>query len=396
MEKISLTAKDGTRYSFIDDAQFAEFVNSEAAAWNWVIRLEQHGMLGSFFANAMHPLRAAQSQLAEPSPSVERAIPAFQQYLDWEPAVHLKATFGTWIRELAVNRPMQAYYALVYLFQELGITRKVPFKEHLGAQSDLVAGIALAMAFQNNWKPGEKTAINNAQAIQSSQDAATALASARETQAKINALEESMAEATTARTIERDAADLALIKKTEELVRSMEEKFKSKSDSLDNEWSRFTAEFTSQLALKAPAGYWKSKHKNHTKWVWGLGVTLAIAAASGAWVLHEMAWQIFGPLRINQIPSWFQVITFSLAAFVYVLLLRSTLRLMMSHIHLSLDSAERQTMIVSYLALLRRGGIKEESLDKILATIFRPTGDGIVKDDGIPLSALAEIFKSKP
>jgi hypothetical protein len=391
MAKINFVAKDGTRYSFISPVQVLEFVTSELAAWTWLVRFEGHAMVGAYMNGVIHPLRNAQTQLSQAPPDLESAKNNLQIYLDFTPQAHPKAALRGWIQKFSEAHPIRAAYALAYLLQDGGFIP--PFPDNFGGQSDWVIGIAEAMAFQNSWKTGERASIAGEQAAQSSKDAAVALAEARDTQAEINELAENIKKTEEIREIERKASDAELVRKTEELVTEMGVKFNENSETLVKEWNRFTAEFTSQLALKAPAGYWKSKHRNHTKWVLWLGIALSISAAGGAWVLHEMAWEIFGPLRFNQIPSWFQVITFSLATLVYVLILRSTLRIMMSHIHLSLDSAERQTMIVSYLALVRRGGIKEESLDKILNSIFRPTGDGIVKDEGIPLSALAELFK---
>lgn len=391
MAKINFVAKDGTRYSFVNVVQVLEFVTSELAAWSWLVRFEGHGLVSPYMNGVIHPLRNAQTQLSQAPPDLESAKSNLQLYLDFTPQAHSKTALRGWIQKFSEAHPIRAAYALAYLVQDAGFIPTFP--DTFGGQSDWVIGIGEAMAFQNSWKPGERASVASEQATQSSKDAAAALAEARDAQVEINDLAEDIKKIEEIREVERKASDTELIRKTEDLVKEMEAKFSEKSEALDKEWTRFTAEFTSQLALKAPAGYWKAKHRSHTKWVLWLGIALSISAASGAWVLHEMAWEIFGPLRFNQIPSWFQVITFSLATLVYVLILRSTLRIMMSHIHLSLDSAERQTMIVSYLALVRRGGIKEESLDKILNSIFRPTGDGIVKDEGIPLSALAELFK---
>lgn len=391
MAKIAFTAKDGTRYSFANSQQFLDLVTAEIAAWTWLSNYNGHREASPYTQNVVVPLAATQTSLTQSPADVESAKTTFQQYLNFVPQVHAKTALRAWIYPLAMANHKQALYSLAYLAQEAGVITAFP--DTFSGGSDWIIGISRAMAFQGSWKPGERAAFDEAQAGLSAGEAATALAQTRELQSSVEELERKAHESDAVRTANNAAADAEMVEAAANLIAQMEAKFKEKSDALDSEWTRFTLEFNSQLALKAPAGYWKSKHKSHTTWVARLAIALIIGASIGAYVLHELAWQIFGPLRFNQIPSWFQVITFSLAALVYVLLLRSTLRLLMSHVHLSLDSAERQTMIVSYLALVRRGGIKEESLDKILSSIFRPTGDGIVKDEGIPLSALSELFK---
>ncbi len=52
-------------------------------------------------------------------------------------------------------------------------------------------------------------------------------------------------------------------------------------------------------------------------------------------------------------------------------------------------------MITTYLALINEGGAatdKERAL--VLAPLFRPTEDGLVKDDGAPFLDIIKLMKS--
>ena len=69
------------------------------------------------------------------------------------------------------------------------------------------------------------------------------------------------------------------------------------------------------------------------------------------------------------------------------------MRLFLSNVHLHTDAKERVTMVQTYLALLRRGKITKDDERLILQTLFRPTSTGIMKDDGVPLTALEAISK---
>ena len=68
---------------------------------------------------------------------------------------------------------------------------------------------------------------------------------------------------------------------------------------------------------------------------------------------------------------------------VYLWIARIVVRLFLSEIHLGMDARERVVMVDSYLALLNKdeGAIDNEHRTIILSALFRPTQDGIVKDD---------------
>ncbi len=69
--------------------------------------------------------------------------------------------------------------------------------------------------------------------------------------------------------------------------------------------------------------------------------------------------------------------------------IRLLVRIFLSNLHLENDAAERVTMAKTYLALIRDGSLPNgDNISTVLAALFRPTGDGIVKDEGVPPSAL--------
>ena len=63
---------------------------------------------------------------------------------------------------------------------------------------------------------------------------------------------------------------------------------------------------------------------------------------------------------------------------------RVIVRLFMSEHHLAIDSDERATMVMTYLALTETKDADEKDRAIVLAALFRPTSDGIVKDDAAP------------
>jgi hypothetical protein len=77
-----------------------------------------------------------------------------------------------------------------------------------------------------------------------------------------------------------------------------------------------------------------------------------------------------------------------------VWIVRIFVRLFLSNVHLHTDAKERETMVLTYLALLRRGtlpGVEERLF--ILDSLFRPSTTGIMKDDAVPLTAVEALSR---
>ena len=66
-----------------------------------------------------------------------------------------------------------------------------------------------------------------------------------------------------------------------------------------------------------------------------------------------------------------------------VWLMRVLMRVFLSERHLALDAAERRAFAETYLALLKGDQVMPEHEALILNSLFRPTQDGIIKDDGV-------------
>jgi len=75
-------------------------------------------------------------------------------------------------------------------------------------------------------------------------------------------------------------------------------------------------------------------------------------------------------------------------------------RIYLSERHLALDANEKKAFAETYLAIKEGGDVDPGSEAIVLASLFRPTQDGIIKDDdgGMDLSAAAILARqlSKP
>jgi hypothetical protein len=59
-------------------------------------------------------------------------------------------------------------------------------------------------------------------------------------------------------------------------------------------------------------------------------------------------------------------------------------RIVLSNLHLEIDSGERVVMAKTYLAMVKEKNISDEDRKLVLASLFRPTSTGMVKDDAAP------------
>lgn len=59
-------------------------------------------------------------------------------------------------------------------------------------------------------------------------------------------------------------------------------------------------------------------------------------------------------------------------------------RLYLSEHHLAIDAEFRSTMAETFLALIEEGAIENKQMEQVLAALFRPASDGLVKDDAAP------------
>ena len=71
---------------------------------------------------------------------------------------------------------------------------------------------------------------------------------------------------------------------------------------------------------------------------------------------------------------------------------RLAVRNYLSHLHLKADADERIVMVKTYLSLAEGGRVESaEDRQIILQSLFRPASNGLVKDEGVPLS-FAEVL----
>jgi Family of unknown function (DUF6161) len=178
-----------------------------------------------------------------------------------------------------------------------------------------------------------------------------------------------------------------------EIISNSEEKLINKLSETDTELQNITKTYDEKLALEAPVRYWKNKRKNHTAAKKNLFIWLIVFVVASLILLFSGYHALLADFEPGETPDYWRLgvaITFLSTVF---WIARILVRIYLSHLHLEEDAFQRITMIQTFLSLMRRGKLpKDEDMNLILTALFRPNGDGLVKDEGVP-SALFELIK---
>ena len=189
----------------------------------------------------------------------------------------------------------------------------------------------------------------------------------------------------------QDATHKELLAKQETALNDLVAKAKK-------DWADLNKTYDDALAVRSPVNYWTKKAKSHLVMAWIYAVVSAgAAAASLCFLIPEIKSMMEIPKGIQEPDKWhpeyWRLAVLIASGLFCVWVIRILVRLLLSNIHLLTDARERVTMVQTYLALLRRGKIKDDERMFILQTLFRPTPTGIVKDDAVPLTVVEGITK---
>ena len=93
----------------------------------------------------------------------------------------------------------------------------------------------------------------------------------------------------------------------------------------------------------------------------------------------------------SNLPWYFLMIFASSSAF---WIIRITVKIALSNLHLSEDAYERVVMIQTYLAFVKETEVKEKDKELILSSLFRPSNIGIIQDESsVTVSDIITAFK---
>jgi hypothetical protein len=148
--------------------------------------------------------------------------------------------------------------------------------------------------------------------------------------------------------------------------------------------------YRAQMKLKAPVEYWNTKAAKHrdnaAKYravILAFAVLASFAIGGGLYKLGNHLAELAAANRPAAVLFVFASMG-AVGATIIFWFARVLVRLFLREHHLAIDAEERATMALTYLALTADEKADEKERALVLASLFRPTADGIVKDDAAP------------
>lgn len=144
--------------------------------------------------------------------------------------------------------------------------------------------------------------------------------------------------------------------------------------------------FLEQMRYRAPVQLWEERFKEHIGnsqraiWVFYLGAVLYSACLIS--IVYFNFSRISALLNDYSSPSVVLLITVSTLITSFVLwVLRYQMKVHLSERHLARDAQERKAFAETFLALREDKSVSGDQEAIVMQSLFRPTQDGIIKDD---------------
>jgi hypothetical protein len=410
-------ATHGGMQRFDTVGDFVGWLNEEREFWNWLERPPangHHGNVGNmvpqfqqFTNDCRNVIESAHQQWSQIRPRLKKAelassngeLPPNQRE---EATQQAKQILNEILRNLTnLRNQLKSYFDSYVIGARKRLTRHEPvaqFVAELAAENPEEAVYALDQFLLSEQKNGERRRVEHAgrmmaslyskelnRKVRSDQRAfETAIISWSKELAHFKQRYEEQEAEFTATSEKHDAAATAWNQRAGEMAEQFNQWREEKSDDLAN----LRATYETHMQLKGPLLYWRGKRREHAKGKFWMGLCAGVFGLLGAGGLVISAFLILPEThRADSIP-WRNVGFFALISTFVLWLVRLFVKLLLSHIHLYADAREREVMISTFMALMRRQesreGIKQTDIALVLAPIFKPSTTGVISDDGGP------------
>ena len=164
---------------------------------------------------------------------------------------------------------------------------------------------------------------------------------------------------------------------------------------------RLQNEYREFITLQAPVEYWERKADGHKKseesFLWAVILAIIVALGILSYLFQRVGYQAADLIKKTVPFSAYFLLAAQLLIAVTALFwaVRFIVKLFLSERHLRIDAQERAVMTKTYIALAGEGHASDVDRAIVLSTLFRPTTDGIVKEDGAGFNP-ADIMQHLP
>lgn len=161
----------------------------------------------------------------------------------------------------------------------------------------------------------------------------------------------------------------------------------------ENQFKKVIETYDQKLALQAPVEYWSERSSLNYFWALILGIIFFTSMIIVIGNFEPMAKDVSNALDEK---NYYPLLQFATLAVLGLWLLRIIVKIFYSKLHLAEEAKEKEMFIKTYLSLLRdTDGVKEEDRHLILQSIFAPSKNGIIQDDGLPMNVIENIVKAR-
>lgn len=171
---------------------------------------------------------------------------------------------------------------------------------------------------------------------------------------------------------------------------TMAQEFSQMRNQTESDLKNLTDTYETHMQLHGPLTYWRGKRREHRDQIKSLRIWAIVTGVFGCAALFVAAWLVLPENHPAATIPWRQIGFFLLTSTFVLWLVKLLVKLLLSHIHLYADAKEREVMISTFMALIRRPesaqNLKREDIAIVLAPIFKPSTTGVIKDDGGPTS----------
>ncbi|MDM0012000.1 DUF6161 domain-containing protein [Variovorax sp. J22P168] len=373
---------NGGRFAPTSIEEMERWVETEYQAWVWVLGtpgVDHRSVLDYAYQpinEALHFARqsrtyAAQSNDQAAREQISQVSERIREAFQARTFPHSTSSLGQRVLELSAEDQIAG---VAYLYAQLP---PVPGQVHrfdardLAGWRGLVTGLAERYEFASNHEPAIRAQRNALELLH--ERAETLIGEKRITLDGLHRSYEFSSRSIADAMSDQESRFSALLSSSDEAYRSALADHHEKMESTQKA-------FREGMALRAPVEYWKTKARTHAEKAEELLKASFIAMGLLAVVLCLAAWwTLAGTSDFRKFAVMILLGTLGIWA------IRLIVRMFLSNSHLATDAEERVTMVQTYLSLLEEG--KMESGDDrklILAPLFRPASDGLVKDEGLP------------
>ena len=192
-----------------------------------------------------------------------------------------------------------------------------------------------------------------------------------------------------------NVASIEQIESFDEAQKERNTSFAELVESHNKELASLRKTFREELALRAPAAYWDTKRQKHATYSWITGILSFVGIGASGCGLYWLIIDLLKNAAPSAAPENWRVALLALVGLFAIWAVRLIVRMFLSNLHLASDADERVVMVKTYLSLIEGGQLSSnEDRQLILKALFRPTTDGLVKDEGIPPSFLEFLSRS--